>query len=135
MRREQPALGLVHRARRVAAERGAEAPLELGDVRRSRLPARGGAEQHAVPVGLEQRLAVVVPAGVERAGRAESLPRSDEALDVGARGRVIGEHAVPAVHARGDPRFEACVEERLEQRIEAVARPVVPRDGDEVVRQ
>jgi len=46
------------------------APLELLDGRLARLPRDRRAEENAVPVLVDEALAVVVPDGVELAGRA-----------------------------------------------------------------
>src|SRR5262245_12306130 len=59
----------VNGACRVAVKHATEGRLELGDRALSRLPARRGTKQHAVPGLIEDCLAVIVPRRVEDARR------------------------------------------------------------------
>ncbi len=124
-------LGLVERAAAVAVEDLGVGLLELGDGGVAVLPAGGGAEEDAVPVLVDEALAVVVPDGVEDAGRAEALAVADEPLDVFEGEGVVGVDLAVVVDAGGDPGLEAGVGEGGEELVVAVGLGGVdPGDGD-----
>ena len=79
------------------------------------LPCGGGAEEDAVPVLVEEAFAVVVPDGVELAGRAELLAVAGELLDVVEAEVVVGVDDAEVVDAGRDPGLEAGVGERREE--------------------
>ena len=80
---------------------------------------------------LTRRFAIVVPDGVELAGRAELLAVAGELLNVVEAVVVVGIDARPVVDAGSDPGLKAGVGEGRDEAVEALGlRVVLPGDGD-----
>ena len=97
-------LRLVERAGGVAVEDLRVALLEGLDGGLAGLPGGGCAEEDAVPVLVDEALAIVVPDGVELAGCAQALAVAGELLNVVEREIVVRVDEAEVVDARARPR-------------------------------
>ena len=135
LRGHQLFFGFVDFARGVEMEDGAVGVLVIGDGAFAGLPRGHSAEEHAVPIHVEEAFAVVVPHGGERAGRSQPLPVANESLNVPERGFGDGIDLVPIRVAGRDPGFDAVFGEGLDHFVEAAGAPVIPGHGNHVFGQ
>src|SRR6185437_8504445 len=97
-------------------------------------PRGGGSEKNAVPVHVIEALAVIVPDGGERSGRAKALAVANETLNVEQRHIVVGIDARPVIDSWRNPSLEARVGEWREITIETARFWIVgPRNGNRCI--
>jgi len=101
----------------------------------ARLPGGHRAKQHAVPILVEEALAIVVPHGVDGSGGPQALTGADEALNVPERGSRDRIDFVPIGVAGSYPGLDAGLGKGLYHLVEAGGDPVIPGHGDHVFGQ
>lgn len=99
------------------------------------LPGSGRSEEDAVPVFIEDALAIVVPHGVQHAFRAEPLAVAHKVLDIDEANVAVRIDAAPVVDAGGDPDLHTGAVEGLNVFVEVGFRVVDPGNADHVFGQ
>ncbi len=135
LRGREFSFGLIDLAGCVAVHDEAIVLLVAGDIAFTLLPSGGGAEDHAIPVVVEEAFVIFfgVPNGIELARCAKTLAVSDEPLDVEQAFVVVGVDAAPVIDARGDPGLDARIGEGANPLFIALwARTILPRNGNHI---
>src|ERR1035441_435276 len=110
-------LGLVDLSARVAVE---ELPISVLVARNRTLPRLPGchrAKEHAVPIQIEETLAIVVPHRRQGAGRAHPLPIANESLNVSEGLCGDWKYLIPVGVAGRDPGLDSGLGRSEERRV------------------
>ncbi len=98
------------------------------------LPSRRRPEQHAVPVHIDQALAIVIPDRGQLPRRPQPLTVPHKPLNVRHPHHKVRKHPRPVVHARRHPRLKTRCPERSNVPVKPIRmRVVLPRNRDRLI--
>ena len=119
---------LAEMVARLAKQHGPDPAVEVLGRRRRGVPGTFGAPGVAVPAVALQRLAVILPVGVQHPDCAVLDAVADEVADVHRRHAEVRQNPAPIADPRADEELVARILERQDLVLEALPRTVAPRE-------